>query len=88
MSGAEISKLTSVGSGTLYPLLMRLEKVGWLESNWEEERPEVLQRPRRRLYRLTTTGAAAARDSLREIYAEDASKSIAHGPTAPTWVRC
>src|SRR5439155_12302784 len=35
-SGAEISKLCSIGSGTLYPLLQRLENAGWLASEWED----------------------------------------------------
>ena len=34
-SGAEMSKATKVGSGTLYPMLARLEAAGWLTSEWE-----------------------------------------------------
>ena len=50
-------------SGTAYPLLIRLEKLGWLESRWEEtSRPG----PRRRLYRLTAEGEPAARRFLAE----------------------
>src|ERR1700752_493525 len=30
MSGAEISKITIIGSGTLYPLLQRLSVAGWI----------------------------------------------------------
>jgi DNA-binding PadR family transcriptional regulator len=33
-SGADIAKATSVSSGTLYPLLRRLETAGWLTSEW------------------------------------------------------
>jgi DNA-binding MarR family transcriptional regulator len=29
-SGTELSKKTGLGSGTLYPLLAKLEKAGWL----------------------------------------------------------
>jgi hypothetical protein len=28
-------KATKVGSGTLYPMLARLEAAGWLTSEWE-----------------------------------------------------
>ena len=37
---------------TLYPLLYRLEKRGWIEGKWVEEPGER----RRRFYRLTDTG--------------------------------
>ncbi|MGQ0803347.1 MAG: PadR family transcriptional regulator [Actinomycetota bacterium] len=46
--------------GTLYKALARLQRAGLLESRWEEpELAEAEGRPRRRLYRLTGTGAAA-----------------------------
>ncbi len=57
ISGAEIFKLTDVASGTLYPILFRLEKAGWVSSEWEEGDPSELGRPRKRIYRLTATGA-------------------------------
>lgn len=56
-SGAEISKQCNLPSGTLYPILARLEQAGWLESQWEEGDPTLLGRPRRRLYRVTALGA-------------------------------
>jgi len=43
-------------SGTLYPILDRLEKAGWLEGYWEEESAPDLGRPRRKLYSLTPSG--------------------------------
>jgi PadR family transcriptional regulator PadR len=66
LSGAEIAKATQLASGTLYPILLRLEKAGWLQSRWEVEDPRELGRPRRRFYKITAKGAkslnAAARD--------------------------
>ena len=59
-SGAEISGAANVGAGTLYPLLARLEHAGWLESEWEMVDPAEVRRPRRRFYRLTAVGQAAA----------------------------
>ena len=58
--GYEISKLIEQRSGgavrfyvaSLYPLLYRLEKRGWLQGRWVEK---VGQR-RRRYYRLTSEG--------------------------------
>ena len=63
-SGAEIGKATKTGSGTLYPLLARLEAVGWLASEWETVDPHEAGRPRRRLYRLTGEGQRNAHAAL------------------------
>jgi len=47
-------------SGTVYPLLERLERYGLLDSRWESD--DVERRgPRRRLYRLTDEGLSWAR---------------------------
>lgn len=46
-----------VAPGTIYPLLAKLEKAGWLESRWEEADDESR---RRRLYRLTGAGQRCA----------------------------
>ncbi|MDR3700129.1 MAG: PadR family transcriptional regulator [Candidatus Sulfopaludibacter sp.] len=58
--GYEISKLIEERSGgtlrfnvaSLYPLLYRLEKRGWLEGRWVEKEGQR----RRRYYRLTAQG--------------------------------
>jgi PadR family transcriptional regulator, regulatory protein PadR len=52
--GYELAQATRLASGTLYPILMRLEERGLLEARWELER-----RPRH-VYRLTDAGLAAA----------------------------
>src|ERR1700735_5561028 len=57
LSGAEIAKSTGLQSGTLYPILARLEQAEWLDSRWEAGDPRELGRPRRRLYQLTGLGA-------------------------------
>ncbi len=57
--GYDLSKETGLKSGTLYPILMRLEKQGWLETRWEE--PAVPGRPSRHLYRLQQDRIGAAR---------------------------
>jgi DNA-binding PadR family transcriptional regulator len=67
LSGIEISRATGLASGTLYPILFRLEEAGWLESEWEEVVPAQVKRPRRRLYRITALGETSARTSFREI---------------------
>jgi PadR family transcriptional regulator, regulatory protein PadR len=67
LSGAEISKATGIASGTLYPILFRLEKAGWLESAWENVDASEIGRPRKRLYRMTSVGAREARAALSDI---------------------
>lgn len=64
--GFELCAATGQPSGTVYPILARLEGFGWLESEWEV--PEVhvpAGRPRRRYCRLTEDGSAGARAALR-----------------------
>ena len=58
--GYELCKATSLKSGTLYPILMRLADQGMLTAKWEEsDRPGV---PPRHVYRLTPDGLAYARN--------------------------
>ncbi|MFB0490208.1 PadR family transcriptional regulator PadR [Methylobacterium sp. OAE515] len=66
-SGAEISKATGVGAGTLYPMLARLEDAGWFESEWENINASEAGRPRRRFYRMTGLGQTRARAALAEF---------------------
>jgi PadR family transcriptional regulator, regulatory protein PadR len=65
-SGAEISKITKLGSGTMYPLLQRLEIAKWIEGEWENVDPSEVGRPKRRLYKLTRSGQAAAIKELEQ----------------------
>lgn len=56
--GYDLSKETGLKSGTLYPILMRLEAHGWLEARWEEAPPSG--KPPRHLYKLTAQGLQEA----------------------------
>jgi len=60
LSGADVHKRSGIASGTLYPILLRLESAGWFVSRWEAIDPAREGRPRRRLYRLTRSGLARA----------------------------
>jgi PadR family transcriptional regulator PadR len=60
LSGADVQKGTRLASGTLYPILLRLESAGWFVSRWEAVDPSSAGRPRRRLYRLTPSGLSRA----------------------------
>lgn len=66
-SGAEMSKATKVGSGTLYPMLARLEAAGWLSSEWEVVDTSEAGRPRRRFYKFTAFGQRRAHEALTDL---------------------
>jgi PadR family transcriptional regulator, regulatory protein PadR len=66
--GYDLARETSLKSGTLYPILVRLANRGLVEACWEEEQPAG--RPRRHLYRLTTDGLAVAADALAQAAAK------------------
>jgi len=57
--GLAVIKASGRPAGSVYPILDRLEKSGWVSSDWgdEPDRPG----PRRRYYEFTTDGALAAR---------------------------
>jgi PadR family transcriptional regulator, regulatory protein PadR len=59
--GFDLIEQTKIKSGTMYPILIRLEKAGWLQSRLEDVDPSVVGRPARRLYALTGEGERVAR---------------------------
>lgn len=62
--GYKLCELTGLGSGTIYPILERLESGGYVSARVETPRPA--DRPPRRFYELTGTGrelATSARDA-------------------------
>jgi PadR family transcriptional regulator PadR len=75
--GVEIGAAAGQPSGTVHPILARLETVGWLESRWEEIDPRVEGRPARRYYRLTPDGMELARSALARAYTS----------ARPAWLR-
>jgi DNA-binding PadR family transcriptional regulator len=64
MYGLEICKAAGLASGTIHPILARLEGLGWVESHWEKVDPGEVGRPRRRYYQITPDGAEKARTAL------------------------
>jgi PadR family transcriptional regulator PadR len=66
--GIEIGEFANLRSGTVHPILARLEGVGWLTSRWEDIDPQVEGRPARRYYRLTADGVQAARAALERAH--------------------
>ena len=62
--GAEIGDRAELRSGTVHPILARLERAGWLASRWEAIDPQAAGRPARRYYRLTADGVVAGNRAL------------------------
>lgn len=65
--GLQLLRATNLKSGTLYPLLDRLEDGGMLKSRWEAEDTSTSGGPRRRFYRLTASGTHDARQIVAEF---------------------
>jgi PadR family transcriptional regulator PadR len=66
--GLEICAATGLPSGTVHPILARLEVLGWVDSAWEQTDPREQGRPRRRYYRFNGYGMSMARDALARAY--------------------
>lgn len=64
--GFDVLDATGLESGTVYPILRRLEDGGYVRSRWEPVREaREAGRPPRRYYELTGLGAEAVREALR-----------------------
>lgn len=68
--GFELMRHTGLPSGTLYPILARLERAGWITGHLESVDPVQAGRPPRRFYTLTGEGARNARHELARLSAE------------------
>jgi DNA-binding PadR family transcriptional regulator len=74
--GYDLMKAAKLASGTLYPLLARLEDEKLVTSEWETPSDDV-QRPRK-YYKLTGEGIRVARQELAEL-AEDRRRAAPGG---------
>lgn len=74
--GFEIMEVSGLPSGTVYPVLRRLERELVAESDWEaEETAREAGRPRRRVYQLTESGQLWAERARQRL--ADASRLMA-----------
>lgn len=71
--GFEIMRAAHLPSGTVYPLLRRLEAEGRVESSWEDaDEAHAEGRPPRRYYTATREGRAALVEARERIRAQQA----------------
>lgn len=78
--GLRIVKATGRPAGSVYPILERLERLGWVSSQWEADSERT--GPRRRLYELTGEGAAAAPAVVRRALRTRPAAGIGKAATA------
>lgn len=79
--GLALVKASGRPAGSVYPILERLERAGWLASEWEQDasRPG----PRRRYYTLSDDGAAASRQAIASRSTRTSAGCAATATTAP-----
>ncbi|MCA5924807.1 PadR family transcriptional regulator [Curtobacterium oceanosedimentum] len=58
--GLLVIKATGRQAGTVYPILERLEQLGWIRSSWDDDAER--SGPRRRMYEFTAEGQVASRE--------------------------
>jgi len=82
--GFDIMDATGLPSGTVYPVLGRLERDGYVRSKWESHSmAQREKRPPRRYYEITASGARALADSAEHYRTLGARLGIpARKPTA------
>ena len=54
--GLELIEALAQPAGTIYPILTRLEEIGWIQGEWESYERKDKGRRRRRYYLLTKDG--------------------------------
>jgi PadR family transcriptional regulator, regulatory protein PadR len=81
--GLEISRGSGLATGSIYPILTRLETAGWITSSWEEIDESREGRRRRRYYRFTEDGAQQAREAVLDALSELAVPAAHHHVLRP-----
>ncbi len=71
--GYQLAQATGLRSGTLYPLLIRLEAQGHLEAEWQP--PTAPGRPPRHAYRLSASGLALSQSREADESGHDAPQA-------------
>jgi DNA-binding PadR family transcriptional regulator len=62
--GYDLMKVARLPSGTLYPMLARLENEGLVTSRWEARPDDAGGRPPRKYYQLTAEGVRVASSEI------------------------
>jgi PadR family transcriptional regulator, regulatory protein PadR len=81
--GYDLMKAAKLPSGTLYPMLARLQQDGLVDSEWEAQRADAGGRPPRKYYRLTAEGLRVARLELAQAASGAPARRAGHGAPRP-----
>ncbi len=81
--GYDLMKAAKLPSGTLYPMLARLQQEGLVDSEWEAQRQDAGGRPPRKYYRLTAEGLRVARLELAQAASAAPARRAGRGATRP-----
>jgi PadR family transcriptional regulator, regulatory protein PadR len=67
--GLQLAEAVNLPTGSIYPILARLEQAEWISGDWEprEQAAAAGRRRRRRYYRLTPLGRRAATTAVAEM---------------------
>ena len=81
--GFDIMDATGLPSGTVYPILGRLERDGYVRSRWEAQTTASREkRPPRRYYEVTASGAKVLAHSI-DYYRTLGGRAALAAPRAP-----
>jgi PadR family transcriptional regulator, regulatory protein PadR len=69
--GLQVADAVHLPTGSIYPILLRLEQAGWVIGVWEDPQQVAAEkrRRRRRFYVLTALGRRLAGDAIQRIEA-------------------
>ena len=81
--GYDLMKAAKLPSGTLYPMLARLQQDGLVDAEWEAQRQDTAGRPPRKYYRLTAEGLRVARLELAQAASTAPPRRVGHGAAWP-----
>jgi PadR family transcriptional regulator, regulatory protein PadR len=81
--GYDLMKAAKLPSGTLYPMLARLQQDGLVDSEWEAQREDAGGRPPRKYYRLTAEGLRVARLELAQAASAAPARRARQAATRP-----
>jgi PadR family transcriptional regulator, regulatory protein PadR len=81
--GYDLMKAAKLPSGTLYPMLARLQQDGLVDAEWEAQREDAGGRPPRKYYRLTAEGLRVARLELAQATSATPARRAGRGAARP-----
>jgi PadR family transcriptional regulator, regulatory protein PadR len=81
--GYDLMKAAKLPSGTLYPMLARLQQDGLVNAEWEAPRQDAAGRPPRKYYQLTAEGVRVARLELARAASSAPARRAGHSAARP-----